>query len=254
MRLDRLARRALAAALEETPQTFGAISCLRRDLCEAFATGSSPPYGAVVVQHRADAGEPMGHGADPHLLWGLLEPLRGWYAVSVAASVARPLGALIEGRLRTPVRYLEDVYHVLDRPAPFVHHPAVRRMTPADLALLRSAPSQLETTGLGDAETTLREGVVACAVVDGVVVARAYTAALSTRYADIAVDTLPKWRGRGFAFAAATLVAREVQEGGRVPVWSAGEHKRASLRVAEKLGFVAVSRRTYVVREDRTPA
>ena len=32
-------------------------------------------------------------------------------------------------------------------------------------------------------------------------------------------------------------------------MWSAGGHNAASLRVAEKLGFVEVSRRVYVIPE-----
>jgi len=105
----------------------------------------------------------------------------------------------------------------------------------------------LRPTGLGTIEAALTEGVVACAVVAGEVVARAYTAALSPRHADIAVDTLDGWQGHGFATATASVVAREVQAAGHVPVWSAGESNRPSLRVAEKLGFTAVLRRTYVI-------
>ena len=69
--------------------------------------------------------------------------------------------------------------------------------------------------------------------------------ARSERHADIGAATLEAWRGRGLATAAAALVARRVQEAGQTPVWSAGEDNAASLRVAQKIGFTAVSRRTY---------
>lgn len=59
--------------------------------------------------------------------------------------------------------------------------------------------------------------------------------------------THPDFRGRGLAAAAASIVAMRVQEAGRIPVWGAGEHNALSLRVARKLGFVEVSRRTYVI-------
>lgn len=247
VRLDRLGRVALARALPDTPETFGSISCLSRDLCEAYVAGDLPRYAAVVLQERASPGELMSHGSDPNLLWELIEPLQGWYAVSVVPRAARPLGRLIETHLRTPVRYYQDRYHVMDRPAPEIGHPAVRRMTPADLRLLAAAPPQLRPRALGTVKAALTEGVVACAVVGGEVVSRAYTAALSPGYADIAIDTLDGWRGQGFATATAAVVAGEVQAMGRVPVWSAGEGNRASLRVAEKLGFTEVLRRFYVI-------
>jgi predicted GNAT family acetyltransferase len=66
------------------------------------------------------------------------------------------------------------------------------------------------------------------------------------------VYTKEAYRRRGFATAAASLVARRVQEAGQIPVWSAGGHNVASLRVAEKLGFEEVSRRVYVIPERAT--
>ncbi len=55
------------------------------------------------------------------------------------------------------------------------------------------------------------------------------------------------WCGHRFATAAAAIVARCVQEAGQRPVWRAGEGNTASLRVASKLGFTEVARRTYVI-------
>jgi predicted GNAT family acetyltransferase len=70
----------------------------------------------------------------------------------------------------------------------------------------------------------------------------------------MAVYTREEFRNRGLATATAALVARRVQQAGQTPVWSAGEHNVASLRVARTLHFVQVSRRTYVVPENRSPA
>ncbi len=84
---------------------------------------------------------------------------------------------------------------------------------------------------------------------DGRIVSTAQTAAITNGYADIGVATDEKWRGRGFATAAASIVARRIHETGRTPVWSCGEDNLASLRVAQKLGFEEVSRLTYVFRQ-----
>ena len=56
-----------------------------------------------------------------------------------------------------------------------------------------------------------------------------------------------QWREKGFATAAASRVAQEIQAKGKVPAWSCGEDNIASLRVAQKLGFTEVGRRTYVI-------
>jgi predicted GNAT family acetyltransferase len=89
-------------------------------------------------------------------------------------------------------------------------------------------------------------------VVNGRVVAIAQNYAFSDQYGDVGVSTLPDFRGQGLATAAAALVARELQQNGRIPVWSCGEDNYASLRVAEKLGFKYDSQRTYIILEQET--
>jgi predicted GNAT family acetyltransferase len=118
-----------------------------------------------------------------------------------------------------------------------------------DLPLLDAAPREIQGAGFGGTRALLEEGVVAGAIVDGALVAIAHASALTPRHADIGVATLDVWRGRGFASAAAALVAQQVQATGRTPVWSTGEDNVASQRVAEKLGFVEVGRRVYVIVE-----
>ena len=54
----------------------------------------------------------------------------------------------------------------------------------------------------------------------------------------------------GFATASASIVARRIQDLGRIPVRSAGEDNEASLHIAAhiaaKLGFAEVSRLVYL--------
>ena len=91
------------------------------------------------------------------------------------------------------------------------------------------------------------DGIAAGAIVDDNIVAIAHIYAETNLHADIGVSTLEAWRKKGFATAAASLVAQEIQARGKVPAWSCGEDNFASLRVAEKLGFTEVGRRTYVI-------
>ena len=157
----------------------------------------------------------------------------------------------MERETGTKVRHYGDVYFTLTQPVkPFVAAP-VRLMTLVDIPLLARAPGEVQASGFGNLETLLTEGFVAGAIEAGQIVAIAQTYARTTRYADIGVSTLPAYQRRGYATAAAALVAGKLQEIELTPVWSTGEDKQASRRVAEKLGFREVSRRVYIILEHR---
>ena len=91
----------------------------------------------------------------------------------VRAAAGRADGAAHGG----PVRYLEDIYFVLDRPAPSYPHPAVRLLTVADLPLLEAAPPELRSSLWGERAPLMSEGIMACAILDGEIVATALCAA-----------------------------------------------------------------------------
>lgn len=247
--LDLAACRVLADALGDTPETVIAAHALRRGLCRAYVAGQPAGFDGAVVQADFAPTEPTGFGSDPHVLWRLLRAVEGWDCVDVDAAGAPALGEIIQREMGVGVRYYGDIYYTLTRPAARFYHLLVRRLTLADLTLLEAAPRELQGAGFGSPRGLLTEGVVAGAVVEGRVVAIAHTSSYSERHADVGVFTHPGWRGRGLATAAAALVVRQVQAAGRTPVWSAGEDNFASLRVAHKLGFVEVSRRTYVILE-----
>ena len=141
-----------------------------------------------------------------------------------------------------------DVYHTLERPVVVGSHPSVRYLTGEDSDLMRAAPIDIQGAclGFGTFERLLEAGFVVGAVIDGKLVAVASTWAVSERYADLAVVTAGPWRGQGLATTFSGLVAAGVRRSGRVPVWSTGEHNVASLRVARRLGFEEMGRRTYV--------
>jgi RimJ/RimL family protein N-acetyltransferase len=163
--------------------------------------------------------------------------------------VARPLGPVLQARLGQPVRYYGDVYHALDRAAATYRHPTVRRLVREDLGMRISAPDEIRgaVLGFGPLDCLLDECFAVGAVLDGNPVSLACTTAQTLRHADLGVATAAPWQGRGLATACASLAAKEVQQAGQVPVWSTGEDNIASLRVARKIGFAEVGRRTYVI-------
>jgi GNAT superfamily N-acetyltransferase len=245
--LDAESRRLLAETLGETPETVISIHLLRRGLCSAYVTGSPSRFDAAIVQAHSLPSEPVGFGSDPRVLWETLQSVCGWDCVLVDTDCAKPLGGIIEQEMGVAVRFLDDVCHTLTQPATTYEDGAVRPLTLADLGLLRSAPAEFRDASWEDTKTLLRDGIIACAIVSGEIVATALTTARGDYHADVGVYTHPNFRRRGLATAAASTVLRRVQMQGQTPVWGAGAHNTASLRVAQKLGFKEVSRRTYVI-------
>ena len=239
----------LAHAIGDTPESVISRHLLTRGLASAFVAGDSVRFAAAVIQSNADPGEPVGFGGSTAALWALLPTIHGWTCVNVASAVALPLGELITAQTGKTIRYYGDVYHTLARAVLAFHQETVHRLTPADLESVEAAPGEVRGGGWAGVGQLLEEGEVAGAIVEGRVVAIAFTAARTPKHADIGVATLEGWQNQGFATAAASIVARQVEEAGQTPVWSTGEDNWASLRVAQKLGFTEITRRTYVIPE-----
>jgi hypothetical protein len=78
------------------------------------------------------------------------------------------------------------------------------------------------------------------AFVDGAPVTFAYAPWRSPRWFDVSIDTLPGARQLGLGTIVAAALIRDERARGREPVWGADEGNVASLRLAKRLGFVAV--------------
>lgn len=245
--LDPEGRQALADALGDTPLTVIPVHDLRRGRCSAWAVGEPARARGAVVQGVDVPAEPAAFGTDAEAVWRILQSVRGWTCVNCGTDVAPALRRLLARAMGVPVRAYGDLYYVLARPAAELSHPAVRLLGAGDAALLEGAPPAFRAPGFAEPRELLREGVVACGIVGGEMVAMAHTSAVTERHADIGVFTLPQWRRRGLASAAASRVARRVQEQGRRPTWSTGEDNAASRRVAEKLGFERAGQRVYLI-------
>ena len=243
-------RELVADALGDTPETVIAVHHLRRGLADAYVVGAAPPYPAVIVRRHLLPQEPECFGSDPSVIWRLLRPLHAWdrqgLSPSVEPGVAHPLAALMERDVGVRIEHCADVYHTLTGRVHTFFHPAVRLLSPEDAGILARYRTDPRSVGFASFHDFLVEGVAAGALVEGALVALASTPALTARYGDIGVATDEDWRVLGFASAAASIVAQELQARGSVPVWSAAETNAASLRVAAKLGFAEVSRRVYL--------
>jgi hypothetical protein len=249
--LDQKGCLALADALGDMPETVISVHRLRCGFCRAYVAGDPADFHGAIVQENFCPTEPMGFGSDPQVMWNLLRSVDGWDCVEVASECAAALGEIMEKETGKKVRYYGDVYHALYRPVVKFQNEAVRQLTLDDLELLESSPKEVREevrgVGFGSTRRLLEQGIVACAIVSGRVVSTAHTSARTDRHAEIGVFTMEEWRGRGFVTAAASIVAQRIQEAEQTPTWSTGEDNLASLRVAQKLGFTEVARRTYVI-------
>jgi RimJ/RimL family protein N-acetyltransferase len=243
----------LADLLGDTPMTVISASRLKQGMCDAYIAGTLSDIDAALIFDPYCPEEPSGFGIDADALWRLLKATHGWGCINVETTCAASLGALIEADRSTSIRYYGDVYHALLEPVctGWVTQPlpnaAVRLLTVDDVERLAKTSSEVQGNGYETREAMVTDGIAAGAVVDGNIVAIAHTYAETDLHADIGVSTLEAWREKGFATAAASLVAQEIQSKGKVPAWSCGEDNTASLRVAQKLGFTEVGRRIYVI-------
>jgi hypothetical protein len=240
----------LAKALGDTPHTVGSAHVLRRGLCNAYITGTVDEPTGVVVQSNFGRTEPVGFGSSPALLWDLLMLVDGWDCFLVDFQCSQGVAELMRSHTGRPVGFIQELSFQLDSPAKLFTNPSVRLLTADDSSLLAAAAADVAGSGYRDPEELLTQGIAAAAIVDDGIVSIAHTTARSERYADIGVHTLEPFRRRGFARAAASLVAMRVQEEGQTPVWSAGHFNTASLTIAKQLGFTEISRRTYVITDE----
>ncbi len=272
--LDEAGRLTLADALGDTPQTAMSTHRLRRHLARAAVAGPVERPTAAIVQAHALLAEPAGFGDNPATIWNLLRAFDGWTSVHVAVPVGPPLAALIAAETGRAYR-LEAEMYFQERPA----HPAsgpesgsgsgesdlgtltnparmavpdVRRLTEADVPLMEEANAALTMTGwrFGSAAAQIADGYAAGAIVDGTLVAVAFTASRSPRYGEVGIHTLAPYRGRGYAAAAAALVAADLHRVGLTVIWSTSTENLPSRRIAAKLGLVEVSRRVYLYPVD----
>ena len=229
--------------LEDHPEIVITRDQLHSGKSRTWIKGELEDWSAAVVDSELLPGEPMAFGTDVAAVLEILPRLPHWSCVEADPQFAHQIGAAMQQTWGASVRYYGDVYYELPGDPADLHHPDVRMLTEPDLPLMLAADRSLK---VGSSIELLKERRVAAALVDGRIVAKAGSYAQSERFADIGVQTLADYRCRGYAAAAACLVARRLIDKGMRPIWSTGEDNWASQRVAAKVGFVEISRYLFV--------
>ncbi|MDF2628423.1 MAG: acetyltransferase [Symbiobacteriaceae bacterium] len=112
---------------------------------------------------------------------------------------------------------------------------AVRFLDPDSLDLL-SVPEELRN----ELKMGAAHSAIAATFAQGQPVSFCYACAITESLWDIAIDTLPEHRRRGYAAICATHMIQHMQTHGKQPVWQSVERNPASWQLARKLGFMPV--------------
>lgn len=237
-------------ALGDTPETVIALQFLREGTCEVLCVGDPTDFEGIIIQLLEMPAEPMAFGTSAEAIGTLLPHLTGWTCINVPADLSDALVVPVASAAGTDsVRMRDDIYLELRRPAMSPARSSARLLTPVDIGLVESSSPVLVGDDSERLLATIERGHVAGSFEQGTLVALAHTFATSPKHADIGVVTHPDWRGLGHATAVSALVARAIQDDGRIPVWSCGGPNIASLRTAARVGFEEVSRRVYLIPE-----
>jgi RimJ/RimL family protein N-acetyltransferase len=118
--------------------------------------------------------------------------------------------------------------------------PLLRRLEPGDSEHLQGLSSQSNWIGKtwGGPEGLAASGLAWGAFVEGRLASVACTFFVGDRYEEIGVVTEPEFRGRGLSVACSGALCLDIQGRGHYSSWTTSSDNMASLRVAEKLGFI----------------
>jgi GNAT superfamily N-acetyltransferase len=198
-----------------------------------------------------------GPGSDPPPRFFLGSTLHGhlWrFAAGLPEELVGELARLaaaerIPRSLEEPPERLEAFRTRLEAHAPverFYHGPAFRfpepaPAPPADREIMALTPDRAGLLGadFGELRGTLAQRQPCVAALEaGRAVAVCGVAVSSERAAEASVETLPGFRGRGFASGTVAAWARAVRAQGLLPLYSTEWRNRASRGVAARLGLI----------------
>ena len=121
-----------------------------------------------------------------------------------------------------------------DARLPKVPTDVARFLTSSELEAMRHIPAELKEELLEAAE----ESPVAASFVERLPVSFCYAGSRTETLWDISIDTVAKYRKRGYAALCVAFMIEHFRQQGLAPVWGALESNLASMKLAEKLGFV----------------
>src|SRR5512140_1042713 len=155
--LGEAAKRQLADALGDSPETALPVHLLRKGHGLVHMMGDLPGFAAVVIEDYDVGSELMAFGSDVLALWHLLSGMDAWEAVNAPAAIAAPLAAIMQHEMGLPNRVVDDIYQVPAGPVAVVPNADVRLLTVADAAMLDDTPEDIRLGFDDDLRCVLEE-------------------------------------------------------------------------------------------------
>lgn len=258
-------RTAARRALDDVPSNVGFVRavldgtapgdlwCDRPDDPRAFHVvhpyGMSLVWGPAADEARHEVLDWLrGRRGSGHAEWLQIEPRWSgldWHTAlgAVPIEVADPL-APPPATLHTRVNFAFDAASFGPLGPSPAHEPgwATRPATAADFQV----PGAVVPSAFWpDADAFLANGGGMVIERSGEVGAIAFASYRWDQNLEVGIETVPRFRRRGLARAAAAAMIRAVVDAGLSPVWSCRGENVGSLRLAQSLGFVPTSRTPY---------
>ena len=122
------------------------------------------------------------------------------------------------------------------------------RIVPIDAELLKRCEWREEMKFYcGSSDNFLKHGIGICLLKEDQIIVEAYASSLGKTRAEIGAITWEIYRGRGYAPIACAYLIEIVEQRGYQAYWSCDADHKASIRVAQKLGFLQA--RAYKIYE-----
>jgi len=223
--------RSIVERLPDLPRWVEARALLLWEPCEIFGLQEEPELSLVVREPDAGSIFIIGAPTVTAIQSALQTNLRGGEVIAPLEQATWLTAALPEWtRTRIIVHRLADPHRLPEASAGTVGflEPAALQQFPIPAELLQELESGAE------------QSMITATCVDQQPVSFCYAGAITESLWDIAIDTLPEYRRKGYAAQCVAHMIRYMQTQGKQPVWQALENNPASWRLAQKLGFVPV--------------
>jgi RimJ/RimL family protein N-acetyltransferase len=221
----------IAQRLPDLPRWVEARDLLLSEECEIFGFQEEPELSLVLREIDGEAVFVI--GAPPQTaVQTAVQGLKRGGSVIASQEQALWLTQVLPGWTRTRIILysLPDWQHLPNPSAGQVDFLNPNRLDQLSIStdLLRELKSGAEYS------------LIAATFVDRQPVSFCYAASETESLWDIAVDTLPAYRRKGYAALCVAYMIRHMDTQDKQPVWQAVEENPASWRLAQKLGFVPV--------------
>lgn len=231
----------LAQKIPDLPRWVEARALLLTEACEIYGLQETPELALVVREPEHGTVFVIGTPAVAALQAAIQHHPAGGEVIAPFSQTAWLAAALpgwahtriIVHQLAEPNWFAEPNRFADPQHLPVTAAGQVGFLDPATLPQL-ALPEALRAELLSGAEYSL----IAATFVAAQPVAFCYAGAETETLWDVAIDTLPEHRRKGYAALCAVHLIRHMAAKGKRPVWQAVEENPASWQLAQKLGFV----------------